>query len=329
MEEYEVIIVSDGSTDNTPEIVAAHDDPRIRFLEKENGGQASARNLGIVASSGAYISLCDDDDLIYPDHFATLSRCLEKHKDAGLVYSDALWTYPNGSGSSKVAFSQDFDKKSLENYNYITTQTVMFRRSCLGNTGLFNEDPRLRNGLEDWEFLLRFSDHFPFLHIKKVTGEYRIHEGNSFHAGSGYDYSSAFLFVRTRRFRYLISAFGPSLFDHVDHMYPFHLVQCHMNVGEFDEACNQAFHLASLYKDYCKKWNGNPVSGPVILFSLGISHVAAGRTKDAEGFFSGIITDSHYRPIKTHFDSFITQYAEKTPDPELKALLSDCFLTGG
>jgi glycosyltransferase involved in cell wall biosynthesis len=70
MNDFEAVIVSDGSTDNTKEVVKKYHDPRILFFEKENGGQSSARNLGIIKSKGEYISLCDDDDRLYPDHLS-------------------------------------------------------------------------------------------------------------------------------------------------------------------------------------------------------------------------------------------------------------------
>ena len=136
MDDFEIVVVDDGSTDETKKIIKRYKDPRVVYFEKKNGGQASARNLGIKKSRGKYISLCDDDDRFYPDHLMTLSQFLDSHNDIGLVYSDAVWIYKDGSRKPKVKFSQDFDKKSLENYNYITTQTVLFRKSCLKNNFL-------------------------------------------------------------------------------------------------------------------------------------------------------------------------------------------------
>ncbi|MBW1863633.1 MAG: glycosyltransferase family 2 protein, partial [Deltaproteobacteria bacterium] len=93
MQDFELVIVSDGSIDATEEVVLGYNDPRILFFEKENGGQASARNLGIRKSNGKYISLCDDDDRFYPDHLLTLTKLLDDNTGAGMVYSDAIWVY--------------------------------------------------------------------------------------------------------------------------------------------------------------------------------------------------------------------------------------------
>ena len=327
MQDFELVIVSDGSTDGTQAVVKSYKDPRIVFFEKENGGQASARNLGIRKSSGKYISLCDDDDRFYPDHLLTLSKSLDDKTGVGLVYSDAIWIYDDGSRKPEVKFSEDFDKKALENFNYITTQTVLFRRSCLKNTDLFNEDPRLRNGLEDWEFFLRLSDNQAFSHVKTVSAEYVVHEGNSFHPGSGYDYNQAFLHVRKLRFQYLIAEFGPFLFDHVDHMYPYHLVQCYLNNGKCKEGLEIAEKLYQFYTLYNQK-NKSPLTELVILFSLGISNFASGYETEANNFFRIIVDHPSYTPIKEQFDTFANQYRNRIPNMGLKTLLGNCFSIG-
>ena len=326
MQDFELIIVSDGSTDETEIVVKNYHDPRILFFEKENGGQASARNLGINKSTGRYISLCDDDDRFYSDHLKTLCDLLDTCKDIGLGYSDAIWVYKDGSRKPEIRFSEDFDKKNLENFNYITTQTVLFRRSCLKNTDLFNEDPRLRNGLEDWEFFLRLSDNHAFSHIKKVSSEYNVHEGNSFHPDSGYDYNRAFFHVRTQRFQYLMAEFGPFLFDHVDHMYPYHLVQCYLNNGKINEGLEIAQKLHRLYMTYSKNNNKAPFTELVIFFSLGISNFAAGYETEACNFFKIIVDHPSYALIKNQFNEFANQYVNRIPNMGLKTILKNSFL---
>ena len=326
MNDFEVIIVIDGSTDNTKEVVSKYHDPRILLFEKENGGQASARNLGMIKSTGEYISLCDDDDRFYPDHLKILCDLLGTHRDVGLGYSDAIWIYKDDSIKPEVKFSEDFDKKNLENFNYITTQTVLFRRSCLKNTDLFNEDPRLRNGLEDWEFFLRLSDNHAFSHIRLVTSEYIVHERNSFNSGSGYDYNKAFFYVRTQRFKYLMAELGPFLFDHVDHMYPYHLVQCYLNNGKINEGFEIAQKLHRIYTIYSKNNNKAPFTELVILFSLGISNFAAGYETEAGDFFRIIVDHSSYILIKDQFDEFANQYVNRIPNMGLKTLLKNSFL---
>jgi glycosyltransferase involved in cell wall biosynthesis len=326
MHDFEIVVVNDGSTDETEKVLRSYIDPRVLVFEKENGGQASARNLGINNSRGKYISYCDDDDRFYPDHLMTLSRSLDTHKDIGLVYSDAVWIYKDGSKEPEVKFSQDFDKKSLENYNYITTQTVLFRKSCLKNIALFNESPQFRNGLEDWEFFLRLSDVCQFSHLKEITTEYVIHDGNSFHPTSGYDYNRAFILVRAQRFQYLLNKFGYLIFDQVNHMYPYHLVQCYMNNGKFEQAFELADKLYQLYQLFRQQNNTAPFTELLILFSLGISSFALGRQTDADGFMNRILDCPAYKNIEKPFVDFITQYVKRLENRALKTLLVNCFL---
>ncbi|MCK4467351.1 MAG: glycosyltransferase [Desulfobacterales bacterium] len=325
MQDFEIIIVSDGSTDETEKVVKNYHDARILFFEKENGGQASARNLGINKSTGRYISLCDDDDRFYQDHLMILSNFLDEHEDVGLVYSDAICRYKDPDKKPEIMYSQDFDKRSLENYNYITPVNVLFRRSCLKKSGLFNEAPVVK-GLEDWDFFLKFSNHYSLCHISKVTSEYRIHEENSFHPDSGYDYNKAFFHVRTQRFQYLTAKFGPFLFDHVDHMYPYHLVQCYLNNGKIKESLEIAQKLQQIYMTYSKDNNKAPFAELVIFFSLGISNFAAGYETKANNFFRIIIDHPSYALIKDQFDEFANQYVNRIPNVSLKALLRNYFL---
>ena len=325
MEDFELIIVSDGSTDETEEVVRSYRESRISFLEKENGGQASARNLGIINSRGKYVAFCDDDDRFYPNHLSTLFSTLQRQQEVGLVYSDARWCYQDRHRKPEIKYSQDFDKKALENYNYITPVNVLFRKSCLQKISLFNENPSFK-GLEDWDFFLRLSDHYPFLHIRKVTSEYNVHRENSFHPESGYNYNLAFYLVRNERFQYLLSKFGASLFDHVDHMYPLYFVQCYLDNGKIEEGYEIAKELQRLYKLYTrKKHPTNSLTEVFIIFSLGISSFMAGYEEKAGHCFSHILKGSGFCEIEIQFRDFVGQYIRSTTNADLMVLLSDIF----
>jgi len=326
-DDFEVITVSDGSTDNTEDVVKKFDDPRVLFFEKENGGQASARNLGIIKAKGEYISLCDDDDRFYADHLITLSNFLDSHPNVGLAYSDSQWISKDGSKKPEVRYSQDFDKKVLENYNYITPLNVMFRKSCVQNARLFNEDLDVR-GLEDWEFFLFLSDQYPFWHVSKVTSEYSVHDGNSFQPNSGYDYTRAFLLVRELRFQYLLSEHGVFLFDHVNHMYPFYLIQCYLDNGKMEHALEVAINLYRLFGVYSKKNNKVPFTELFILFALGISSFAAGCEEDAKVFIHSISKSPSFKVIESEFIGFVRRYISTLVNRNLKALLRSAFENG-
>lgn len=95
----EVILVNDGSTDDSPAILNdyAAKDERIRILNKENGGSSSARNLGIKEASGKYICFCDSDDYFEPDMIEKLSEVFDRYDDAVIAQCMAVCRDEEGS----------------------------------------------------------------------------------------------------------------------------------------------------------------------------------------------------------------------------------------
>lgn len=92
-QDLEVVVVDDGSTDGTEAALAARygGDRRVRVIRKENGGTASARNLGLEAATGTYIALLDSDDLMLPEHLAALLPQLEADPAVDLAIGDAAY----------------------------------------------------------------------------------------------------------------------------------------------------------------------------------------------------------------------------------------------
>lgn len=179
---WEWIVVDDGSTDATREIIAAIADPRIRLVPAEHSGlPASARNRGVTESRGEYVAYLDADDVWTPDKLAAQMACFEEHPDVGLVFSKFRCFYqevgrlakrsePNARGvpNPSTMFAH------LSVYNLICTSTVVVRRSLLDAHGLMDEDPRQR-GSEDYELWLRLAPHVPFAWVERPLVNYRVH----------------------------------------------------------------------------------------------------------------------------------------------------------
>src|SRR6476660_9734655 len=77
---YEIIVVDDGSTDNTEEVVKSLDNQRIIYVKKNNAERAAARNYGAAMAKGEYINFFDSDDLAYPNHMSEAIRIIKQHQ---------------------------------------------------------------------------------------------------------------------------------------------------------------------------------------------------------------------------------------------------------
>lgn len=164
---FELIIVDDGSNDDTYDLIAGVEDNRVKCFKKNNGGAASARNYAINHSSGAYIAYCDHDDRYRPEHLSMLVDYLEKNQQVGMVYSKSVRIYLDGK---REVFGHDFDKQILEYSYYIVPSIIVHRRDCLSKVGEWDESLG-RFSHDDMEFFLRFSDNFIVHHLPVVSVE--------------------------------------------------------------------------------------------------------------------------------------------------------------
>ena len=184
----EVIVVNDGSTDDGPAIVArfAQTHP-ITILIKPNGGQSSARNMGVAHAKSDLIAFLDQDDIWYPTHVAELSRPFEHDERAGVVYSNideiddagellrAAVHRPGRSKHPKPDLAE-----CLRTDMHILPTAAIVRRSAIEAVGGFDE--RL-SGYEDDDLFLRiFHAGYGNSYLATPLGQWRKHAGSSFHS---------------------------------------------------------------------------------------------------------------------------------------------------
>lgn len=180
--DYEMIIVDDGSTDNTAEIVRAFKDPRIRYYYQPNSGlPAAARNNGIKYSRGRYIAFLDADDVWYSDKLRRCYDVFNKYSDADLVCHDELIRNVSGTVIKKVSYGPyipEMFRRLLFKGNCLSPSAVVVKQEALINDGpIFREYPEFF-AAEDYDLWLRLSKKHKFYFIAETLGEYLLHDKN-------------------------------------------------------------------------------------------------------------------------------------------------------
>ncbi len=152
---FDLVIVDDGSTDDTAEVVHRFRDQRIRYIYQENRGLSAARNTGIQHSDGELLTFLDSDDLFFPDKLEVLVAELEQHPEVGFVAGQAVLIDEYGNPLGEV-FNTPLpdDPARLLLWNPLHVCSVMVRRSWIDQVGLFDE--RFR-AYEDWDMWLRLA----------------------------------------------------------------------------------------------------------------------------------------------------------------------------
>ena len=172
--DLEVIVVDDASTDSTSDIVR-QSYPSARYIcLAKNRGVSGARNSGLAASQGRFVAFIDDDDVWLAHRLQAQLPVLERHPEAGAVYSQVSYSYPNRVAKKYPDLSRarsGWVFESLLMGNFITPQSTLVRREAFEKTGYFDEQLA---SYEDWDMWLRLSFYFPFLFLPGVVAVYDV-----------------------------------------------------------------------------------------------------------------------------------------------------------
>jgi len=174
----EIIVINDGSTDNTKEVVASFGN-RVTLIDKENGGKSTALNMGLQQCKSDYVWVCDDDDIAVNDGIEALATALDQNPDVDIafgsykifydndknrVYSDPVYRPRDSEPSIKLRFLEGM---------FTNQFATLVRRSLYKKVGPFRED-LIRS--QDYDMAIRLSRHAKAIAVPKTIFYYRQHQ---------------------------------------------------------------------------------------------------------------------------------------------------------
>jgi GT2 family glycosyltransferase len=171
--DFELIVVNDGSTDGTLEVLAGVADPRLHVFSYENGGLATARNRGMARAAGELLAFVDADDCWTADKLEAQVSALDARPGAGAAYSWTRFVDENGRELRRqkpVHFEGDVYRELLVQNFLCSGSNILVRREVVDRVGGF--DPGALQ-MEDWEFFVRAAGAFPFALVPRYQIIYR------------------------------------------------------------------------------------------------------------------------------------------------------------
>ncbi|MCH5262966.1 MAG: glycosyltransferase family 2 protein [Lachnospiraceae bacterium] len=197
----EIIIVDDGSTDSTRQVVEAFADDRIRYIcQEQNGGASHARNTGIRLAECEFVAFLDSDDEWLPEKLEKQMEAMVKaSEDVGLVY--CRMRVLRGDRDPVICPPLSMEQERLEGnlltqlavQNVIGTPTILARKKCLEQVAGFDENLRC---LEDWDMVCRIAEHWTIGFVDEILVDVHDSEGSVTYNAKGYMEARCHLIAR-------------------------------------------------------------------------------------------------------------------------------------
>lgn len=175
----EIIVVDDGSTDDTEVFLRNKYGGQIRYIYQENQGPGIARNTGIASAKGEFIHFCDADDQLVKHKIQTCVDYFQTHPDVAVVHTYYQFVAPDGKTPIETIpfpqFGDDIFCAMLRlTGNHILISSTMIRQVALDDVGVFADDPDFRSA-EDWDLFLRLASKYKFHGINEKLVLRRMH----------------------------------------------------------------------------------------------------------------------------------------------------------
>lgn len=176
-QDFEIIVVNDGSTDESKNIIESFNDNRIELITTENQGVSTARNKGIEVANANYIALLDGDDLWEKDFLKFIKEAITKYSNVSIFSTALAHKYEYKIVPATYNFKQrktyeirDFFKSSLD-HTILTSSSIVFKKNIIEKIGDF--DTSIESG-EDTDFWIRIGIHFKIVFINKILAYYNF-----------------------------------------------------------------------------------------------------------------------------------------------------------
>ncbi|MES2946962.1 MAG: glycosyltransferase [Pseudomonadota bacterium] len=259
--DFEILVVDDGSTDHTRDLVSAYGAP-VRLITQQNAGVCAARNHGIQQARGQYICLVDHDDYWFPHKLSGQLEQLQTHPEVGVVFSWFHYWEPDSDGHFPTPSSIDlshYPDGVSEKYSgwiyhqflldcWMQTSTATFRREVFDRCGTFDESLPYS---EDWDLWIRISREYPFLMLERPDTLYRQHPQQGNRAVRPIDY-------RTRLLSHSVAKWGlhsPDGRGLPKRVFNRQLSKYHADYGRHQL---QAGHVVHALQAFWKAWKRSP-----------------------------------------------------------------------